>query len=71
MTELNVFFLNSMLNILSKQVYVQGFYCKYITKKTVNMFERMGITEYIYEGVVEHFYKKLLGHMTTIMVTEF
>ena len=38
-TELNEILLNSMHNSWSKQAYVQGFYCEYITFKTaVNMF---------------------------------
>ena len=48
-----------MPTIWSKQAYVQGFYCESITfKNYVNMFERMEIAEYIYEGVVETSYKK-------------
>ena len=42
-----------------KQAYVQGFDCGFISfKKYVNMFERMEIAEYIYEGIVEPSYKK-------------
>ena len=42
-----------MPNSCSKQTYVEGFDCEYITfKKSVNMFERMEITEYIYKDVV-------------------
>ena len=33
------------------------------------MFERMDISEYIYEGVVEPSYKKLLGKNPTVLVT--
>ena len=52
-TELNEILLNSIPNRQSKQVYVQGFNCEPISfKKAVNMFERMEITEIIYEGVV-------------------
>ena len=41
----------------SRQAYVQGFDCKSITfNKSVNMFERMEITESIYEGIVEPSY---------------
>ena len=48
-----------MPNIWSKQAYVQGFDCKSISfKKAVNMFEHMDISECIYEGVIEYFYKK-------------
>ena len=44
-----------MTNIWNKKAYVQGSECKYITlKKPVNMFERMDIEEYIYEGVVKN-----------------
>ena len=43
----------------SKHDYVKGFDCESILfKKSVNMFERMKITEYIYEGVVEPSYKR-------------
>ena len=38
-----------MPTIWSKQAYVQGCYCGYISfKKAVNMFERTGISESIY-----------------------
>ena len=58
-TELNEIFINSMPNSWSNQVYVQGFYCRYITlKKAVNMFDHMDIDEHIYEAVVEPSYKK-------------
>ena len=33
-SELNEIFLNRIPNSRSKQSYVQGFYCEYITKKT-------------------------------------
>ena len=47
-TELNEIFLNSIPNIWSKQSYVKGFDCEPITfKKSVNIFERMEIAEYI------------------------
>ena len=40
-----------------KQAYVQGFDCESITfKKAGSMFEHMGISESIYEGVVEPYY---------------
>ena len=56
-TKLNEILLNSMPNSWSIQAYVQGFYCKSITfKKNVNMFQRMEISESIYEGVVEPSY---------------
>ena len=49
-----------MPNSWIKQAYVQGFNCEYITfNKEVNMFERMQIAEYIYEGVVEPSYKQI------------
>ena len=42
-----------MPNSWSKHAYVQGFYCESIMlKKYVNMFERMEISESIYEGVI-------------------
>ena len=48
-----------MSNIWYRQAYVQGFDCESITfKKAVIIFERMGISESIYKGVVEPFYKK-------------
>ena len=48
-----------MPNSWSRQAYVQGFDCEYITvKKYVNMFESMEITKSIYKGVVEPSYKK-------------
>ena len=43
-----------MPNIWSKKAYVQGFGCEYITfLKAVNLFDKMGIAESIYECVVE------------------
>ena len=46
-----------MPNSWSKQAYVQGFDCEYITfKKSVNMFERMEIAKSIYKVVVEPSY---------------
>ena len=58
-TQLNDILLNSMPTSWSKHAYVQGFDCESITiKKAVNMFERMEIAEFIYEGVVEPSYKK-------------
>ena len=48
-----------MTNIWSRQAYVQGFDCEFISFKiSVNMFERMEISESIYEGVVTPSYKK-------------
>ena len=42
-------FLNNIPNSFSNQEYVQGFSCSYITfKSSVNMFERMEISESIY-----------------------
>ena len=40
-TELDEFLLNIMPNICNRQAYVQGFDCETITKKSINMFERM------------------------------
>ena len=57
-TELNEMFLNSIPNGWSKQAYVQGFYCEYITLKYLNIFECMEIAESIYEGFVRTCYKK-------------
>ena len=69
-TELNEILLKSMPNSWSKHAYVQGFYGEYITfKKSVNMFERMEITESIYEGVVEPSYENLPGKTPTVLVT--
>ena len=52
-TELKEILPNSMSNSWSRQAYVQGFDCEFITlKKAVNMFERMEISESTYEGVV-------------------
>ena len=69
-TKLNEILLNSMPNRWSKQAYLQGFDCEYISfKRAVNMFERMYIVESIYKGAVEPFYQNLLGLTPTIMVT--
>ena len=58
-TKLNEILLNSMPNSWSKQAYLKGFDCEYITlKRAVNMFESMEIYESIYEGVEEPSYKK-------------
>ena len=57
--ELNEILINGMRNIWIKQAYLQGFDCKYINfNKSVNMFERMKILEYIYEGSIDPDYKK-------------
>ena len=57
MTDIDEILLNSMPNSWSKQTYVQGSVCNYITlEKDVNMLENMDISEYIYEGVVEPYY---------------
>ena len=70
MTEINEILLNIMTNSWTKQAYVQGFDGGYITfKKSVKMFGRTNIAEYIDDGVVENSHKKLLGQMPTIMVT--
>ena len=59
-----------MPNSWSKQDYVQGFDCDSTTcNKSVNIFERTEIAESIYEGVVEPYYKSLLGKMPTVLVT--
>ena len=56
-TELNEILLNSIPNSWSKQAYVQGFNCETISfKKSVNLFERMEISESIYEGVLKSSY---------------
>ena len=56
-TELNEILLNSIPNSWSKQAYVQGFNCETISfKRSVNMFERMEISESIYEGVLKSSY---------------
>ena len=45
--------------IWSKQAYVQGFYCSSINfNKSINMFDRMEISESIYEVVLEPSHKK-------------
>ena len=54
--ELNDFVLNSMPYRWSRQACEYGFDCEYITIKYLNMFERMEITESIYEGVIEPYY---------------
>ena len=52
-----------------KQAYVKSFYCDSINfKRVVYMSEHMDIAEFIYKGVVEHSYKKLLGQMPTVLV---
>ena len=55
-TELNEIILKSIPNGGSRQAYVQGFDCVYITLKYVNIFERMKSARYIYEVVVEPSY---------------
>ena len=68
-TELNEILLKIIPNSWSKQVYVQGFDCKYITfNKAVNMFECMDIAEYNYEGEVEPSYKKYNREYVTCYV---
>ena len=57
--ELNGVLLNSTLNRGTRQAYEQGFGCEYVTsKKSVNIFERTEIEDYIYEVVVEPSHKK-------------
>ena len=47
-TELKLFLLNSAHNSWSKQAFVQGFYCEYISfKKPINTFDQIDISEYI------------------------
>ena len=46
-----------MPNGWSSQAYVQGFDCDYITKKDLNIFERMEVAGSIYEVVEEPYYK--------------
>ena len=59
LTGLNEILLNSMPTGWYKQAYIQGFDCESISlKKAVNIFEHTEITESIYEGVVEPYYKK-------------
>ena len=52
--EMNKTLFNIMPNSWSKQAYLQVFYCESITfNKYFRMFDRMGIAESIYKGVVE------------------
>ena len=58
-SELDETLLNSIPSSWIKKAYVQGFDCEYIAlEKTVNMFERMDIAEYIYECLVEPSHKQ-------------
>ena len=67
-TEINKKLLNSIPNSWYKKSHVQGFDCESISfKKAVKMFERMEISEIIYEGVVTTSYKKLLGQNPTVL----
>ena len=61
--ELNKNLLNSTTNIFIKHVYVQVYYCEYITfKSAANTFECMEISVLIYEGVIEPSHlKKRIG----------
>ena len=70
-TELHGNLFNSMPNIWIRQAYAQGFYCKNITKKSVNMFEQIEKIEYIYESVVEPSYQKnpTRGKIPTVLNT--
>ena len=69
-TKQNAILLNRLPNICSRQAYVRGFDCESITfKNSVNMFERMEISESINEGVVEPSYKNLPGKTPTILFT--
>ena len=59
-----------MLNGWSKEAYMKGFYCEYITlQKVVSMFEHIENLESIYEGVIEIAYKSILGYIPTMLVT--
>ena len=61
-TELNDISLKIMPNSWYMKAYLQGFDCKSSSfKKTVQMFERMGISEIIYEDVVTLSYKNCSG----------
>ena len=51
--ELKEILLNGMPNGQSNQSYMQGFCCETIPLKYVNMFERMEISETIYEGFLQ------------------
>ena len=58
-----------MPNSWSNQAYVQRFDYEYIPfKKAVNIFERMEIVEYIYEGAVQPSHKKILGKISPMLV---
>ena len=50
---------------------MKGFYLEDINfKHVINMFERMDISENIYEVFVEPPYKNILGRKLTVMATE-
>ena len=67
-TELNEILLKIMPNIWSKQAYVQGFDCETISlKKDVNMFDRIEISETIYECVLTPYYYKLVGQNPSVL----
>ena len=54
----NEIMLHSMKHSWSRQSFMQVFDFESVTfKKTINMFKHMEISENIYEGVVEHYYK--------------
>ena len=53
----NELLLHSIPKSWGKKDFLQGFYFEAVTfKKEINMFERLDIVEYIYEGVAEPFY---------------
>ena len=67
--KINEILFNIIPNSWSTQAYLQVFDCEYIDFKIYfNMFECMDIVESIYEGVVEPYYKKSLGYITTMLV---
>ena len=56
MTEINGYFKHHAQE--PEQAHMQGFDCESITfKSAVDMFERMEIAEFIYEGVLKPYYK--------------
>ena len=50
---------------------MKGFYLEDINfKHVINMFEKMDVSENIYEGFVEPPYKDILGRTLTVLATE-
>ena len=69
-TKINEIILNGMHNSWYKHAHIQGFDFESITfKNDVNMFERMGISKSIYNGVVEPSCKNPPGKTPTVLVT--